>query len=110
VYAGAGSRRAALPRVILTEPGGLLVLFGLKTRWAALALFGFCLLTAAFFHMAADQAVQLQRIAMAEGFLALALLGPGAWSLDAAARSREPTRARTECSTAQFDHQLGQPV
>ena len=43
-----------LPLVILTElGGGLLVLFGLKTRWAAIALFGFCLLTALFFHMGA---------------------------------------------------------
>jgi uncharacterized membrane protein YphA (DoxX/SURF4 family) len=44
-----------LPLVILTElGGGLLVLFGLKTRWAAIALFGFCLLTALFFHSGAD--------------------------------------------------------
>ena len=49
-----------LPLVILTElGGGLLVLFGWKTRWAAIALFGFCLLTALFFHMGADQAIQL---------------------------------------------------
>ena len=74
-----------LPLVILTElGGGLLVLFGLKTRWAAIWLFGFCLLTALFFHTGADQAIQLQKnVAMAGGFLALALLGPGAWSLDA---------------------------
>jgi putative oxidoreductase len=74
-----------LPLVILTElGGGLLVLFGLKTRWAAIALCGFCLLTALFFHSSADQAIQLQKnIAMAGGFLTLALLGPGAWSLDA---------------------------
>jgi putative oxidoreductase len=74
-----------LPLVILTElGGGLLVLFGLKTRWAAIALFGFCLLTGLFFHMGGDQAIQLQKnIAMAGGFLALALLGPGPWSLDA---------------------------
>jgi putative oxidoreductase len=74
-----------LPLVILTElGGGLLVLVGLKTRWAAIALFGFCLLTALFFHSGADQAIQLQKnVAMAGGFLALALLGPGAWSLDA---------------------------
>jgi hypothetical protein len=73
-----------LPLVILTElGGGQLVLFGFKTRWAAIALFDFCLLTGAFFHTGAEQAVQLQKnIAMAGGFLALALLGPRAWSLD----------------------------
>ena len=74
-----------LPLVILTElGGGLLVLFGLKTRWAAIALSGYCLLTALIFHMGADQAIQFNKnIAMAGGFLALAVLGPGAWSLDA---------------------------
>ena len=47
-----------LPLVILTElGGGLLVLLGLKTRWAAIALFGFCLLTALFFHASAGQAI-----------------------------------------------------
>jgi putative oxidoreductase len=73
-----------LPLVILTElGGGLLVLFGLKTRWAAIALFGFCLLTALFFHLGADQATEMQKnIAMAGGFLTLAIYGPGAWSLD----------------------------
>jgi len=74
-----------LPLVILTElGGGLLVLVGLKTRWAAIALCGFCLLTALFFHLGADQTIQMQKnIAMAGGFLTLALLGPGAWSIDA---------------------------
>ena len=73
-----------LPLVILTELGcGLLVLVGLKTRWAAIALGGFCLLTALFFHLGADQTVQFQKnIAMAGGFLTLATFGPGAWSLD----------------------------
>ena len=73
-----------LPLVILTElGGGLLVLFGLKTRWAAIALSGYCVLTALFFHMGADQAIHFNKnIAMSGGFLALALLGPGAWSLD----------------------------
>jgi putative oxidoreductase len=73
-----------LPLVILTElGGGLLVLFGLWTRWAAIALFGYCLLTALLFHLGADQAIQFKKnISMAGGFLALATLGPGPWSLD----------------------------
>jgi len=74
-----------LPLVILTElGGGLLVLAGLKTRWAAIALFGFCLLTALFFHLGADEQIELRKnVAMAGGFLALATLGPGPWSIDA---------------------------
>ncbi len=60
------------------------MLFGLKTRWAAIALCGFCLLTALVFHTAADQVIELQKnIAMAGGFLMPAIFGPGPWSLDA---------------------------
>ncbi len=73
-----------LPLVILTElGGGLLVLFGLKTRWAAIALCGFCLLTALFIHLRADEMIEFQKnTAMAGGFLTLAIFGPGPWSLD----------------------------
>ena len=73
-----------LPLVILTElGGGLLVLVGLKTRWAAIALFGFCVLTAFLIHWRANEMIEVQKnIAMAGGFLALAVFGPGAWSLD----------------------------
>ena len=74
-----------LPLVILTElGGGLLVLAGFKSRWAALALCGFCLLTALLFHMGTDQAIQLQKnVAIAGGFLTLAIYGAGPWSVDA---------------------------
>jgi len=91
-YAGVGDYMQAhgvdgrlLPLVILTElGGGVLVLFGLKTRWAAIALFGFCLLTALFFHAASDQFIELQKnVAMSGGFLMLAMYGAGPWSLDA---------------------------
>jgi putative oxidoreductase len=73
-----------LPLVIITElGGGLLVLFGLFTRWAAIALAGYCVLTILFFHLGADQVIELRKnVAMAGGFLALATFGPGAWSLD----------------------------
>jgi len=79
-----GVDQRLLPLVILTElGGGLLVLAGFKTRWAAIALFGFCLLTALFFHMDADQTIQFQKnVAMAGGFLTLAIYGPGGWSAD----------------------------
>ena len=86
-----------LPLVILTElGGGLLVLFGLKTRWAAIALFGFCLLTALFFHTASDQVIELQKnIAMAGGFLTLAICGPGpcSWTPGAVEPARVSRRS-----------------
>ena len=73
-----------LPLVILTElGGGLLVLFGLKTRWAAVALCGFCLVTAFLIHWRADEMIEVQKnVAMAGGFLTLSTFGPGPWSLD----------------------------
>lgn len=92
-----------LPLVILTEfGGGLLVASGLWTRWAALALAGFCCLTALFFHTDyadPDQFIQFQKnVAIAGGFLMLVAFGPGHWSLDglwarreaAGAAAREP--------------------
>ena len=81
----AGVDGRLLPLVILTElGGGLCILAGAATRYAAIALAGFCLLTAIFFHRSADQAIEFQKnLAMSGGFLALALHGPGAWSVDA---------------------------
>jgi putative oxidoreductase len=79
-----GVASALLPLVILTElGGGLLVLVGLKTPVAAIALAGFCLLTAVFFHLATGEMIEFQKnIAIAGGFLLLARFGPGAWSID----------------------------
>ena len=73
-----------LPLVILTElGGGLSCSSASRLRWAAIALFGFCLMTALFFHLGADQTIEMQKnIAMAGGFLTLAIYGPGAWSID----------------------------
>jgi putative oxidoreductase len=67
-----------LPLVILTElGGGLLVLFGLKVRWAAIAFCGFSLLTAFLIHLRANEMIGLQKnVAMAGGSLALAVFGP----------------------------------
>jgi putative oxidoreductase len=85
-----GVAPALLPLVILTHlGGGILVLIGLKTRWAAISLMGFCLLAALFFHMGADQANDFgKNIAIAGGFLALATFGPGPWSIDGGWRGR----------------------
>jgi putative oxidoreductase len=82
---------ALLPLVILTElGGGLLVAAGLFTRPAAVALAGFCLLTALFFHRDIGDTNQFinffKNLAIAGGFLTLAAFGPGGWSLDARRR------------------------
>ena len=76
-----------LPLVILTEAGGgLCVLLGLFTRWAAIALAGFCVLAALLFHYQPDDMMQMinfmKNITIAGGFLVLAGAGPGAYALD----------------------------
>jgi putative oxidoreductase len=73
-----------LPLVILTElGGGLLVLIGLKVRWAAIAICGFCLLTALLIHWRANEMIEVQKnVAIAGGYLMLAVFGPGRWSVD----------------------------
>lgn len=77
-----------LPLVIGLEIGGaILIISGLFTRMTALALAGFTILSAVLFH--ADFADQMQQImfmknlAIAGGFLFLAIAGAGAWSVDA---------------------------
>ena len=86
--AGFGVPGSLLPFVIALEvAGGLAVLAGLYTRQAALALAAFCALTAVLFHGAVGDANEFihfgKNLTMAGGFLALAALGPGRWSLDA---------------------------
>lgn len=77
-----------LPLVIALEVGGGLALIaGFLTRWAALALAGFTVVSAALFH--ADFGDQMQTImfmknlAMAGGLLLLYVHGAGSYSLDA---------------------------
>ena len=76
-----------LPLVILTEAGGgLCVLLGLWTRYAAIALAGFCVLAAYFFHYQPDDQMQMinfaKNITIAGGFLVLAGASPSALALD----------------------------
>ena len=76
-----------LPLVVLTElGGGLCVLLGLFTSFAAIALAGFCVLAAIFFHWQPGDQMQMinfmKNITIAGGFLVLAGAGPGALALD----------------------------
>lgn len=78
---------ALLPLVILTEVvGGLAVMLGWKTRYAAFALAGFSALSALLFH--ADFSNQsemtsfMKNIALAGGFLMIFSQGAGSYALD----------------------------
>ena len=76
-----------LPLVIITEfVGGLLILVGWQTRCAAIALAGFTLVAAFFFHWDfgnRGQVIHLYKnIAIAGGFLALFASAAGAYSVD----------------------------
>ncbi len=94
-----------LPLVIATElGGGLMVVFGLGARWAAIALAGFCVLTALFFHNGSDfdQIVNFQKnLAIGGGFLLLAAFGPGAWSLESWL-SRKPSADRIAAAKSDY--------
>jgi len=79
---------ALLPLALATQlGGGILVIIGLWTRLAALALAGFCLFTAFVFHaFRPDIMEQIQfwkDVGLAGGFLVLLAHGAGAISADA---------------------------
>jgi putative oxidoreductase len=91
------SKGVPLPEVaaaiaIAAELGlGLLLLFGLKARWAALGLAVFVAVITPIFHNfwaapAAQQMMQQQaffkNVAVLGGLLVLFAFGPGGWSLD----------------------------
>ncbi|MDH4188616.1 MAG: DoxX family protein [Betaproteobacteria bacterium] len=79
---------ALLPLVIALEVGGaLLVIAGLWTRFAALALAAFTLAAALVFHAnfadPMQQVMFMKNVAIAGGFLFLVAHGAGTWSIDA---------------------------
>ena len=87
------------PAIALELLGGLAVLVGWQTRWAALALAAFAVVTGILFHYVpalgldgydrVGQIINFQKnLAIAGGFLALASFGPGRFSLDARAGHR----------------------
>lgn len=76
-----------LPLVILLEvAGGLAIIVGWKTKWTAIALAAFSIVSAVIFHHnLADQTQMImfmKNIAIAGGFLLLAVHGAGAYSFD----------------------------
>lgn len=94
-YAGTAAYMASqgvpdmlLPLVIATElGGGLLIVLGLWTRAAAVAVGGFSALAALLFHANFSDPMQsilfMKNFAIAGGFLLLLVHGAGPWSLDA---------------------------
>ena len=76
-----------LPLVILLEiGGGLAIIAGFKTKWAAMALAGFSVVAAALFHNNFGDQMQMilfmKNIAIAGGLMLLVSHGAGAYSLD----------------------------
>lgn len=88
---------ALLPLVIAIEVlGAVALIVGFRTRWAALGLAAFSVVSAVIFH--SNLADQMQMIsfmknfAMAGGLLILAQTGATAFSVDAAKRPQRSTR------------------
>ena len=82
----------AVIAIVIELGGGLAVVFGFLTRWAALGLAVFSVIAAFIFHaywgVPAEQVMMQQinfwkNISIAGGFLVLAAFGPGAISIDA---------------------------
>jgi putative oxidoreductase len=78
---------AWLLAVVIELGGGLLLLFGLFTRPLAIVLAVWCLATALVAHTNFADPIQrahfMKNVAMMGGFLYVAAVGAGAWSLDA---------------------------
>jgi putative oxidoreductase len=65
---------------------GIALLVGYQTKWAALALAAFCVLTAVIFHTDFSDQMQMtifmKNFTIVGGFLALFVAGPGSISVD----------------------------
>ncbi len=76
-----------LPAVIALEIiGGLMVIAGFKTQWAAYALAGFTLIAGALFHFNPQDQMQMilfmKNVSIAGGLLLLSVHGAGGLSVD----------------------------
>lgn len=87
----------AWPVVLFEILAGIALLVGLQTRVVALALGAFCVASGLLYHF--DPADQMQmtqllkNLGLAGGYLALAVTGPGAWSVDAKLGRAQPLAA-----------------
>jgi putative oxidoreductase len=76
----------AWPVVLFEILGGLALIAGFQTRAVALALAAFCVVSGVLYHF--DPADQMQmssflkNLALAGGYVALAVAGPGRYALD----------------------------
>lgn len=72
--------------VVIETGFGVLLVLGLGTRWVAAFLAFYCCFTAAVFHFVPTNRSLLdhffENIALAGGFLYMAVIGPGAAALD----------------------------
>ena len=75
-----------IPSKILEIVAPLLIIIGYKTKIAAIFLMAFCIATAFIFHADFSNQVQinsfLKNIALAGGFIFIAVSGPKKFSLD----------------------------
>ena len=88
-----------LPVAIVVETGGaFLLIVGWKVRFAAVALAGFCMVTALLFHANFTDRAQmihfLKNVALAGGLLALYVSGPGRLSFDGVDQGDREVRGR----------------
>lgn len=71
---------------IFEAVAGAFILAGFMTRYTSWALAIFCLFTGFVFHFQPDDQIQMimlmKNLAIAGGFLALAAVGPGLYSID----------------------------
>lgn len=87
----------AWPVVLFEIGAGVLIIAGALTRPAALALAAFCVASGLLYHFdPADQmqmTMLLKNLALAGGYIALAVSGPGALSVDARFGRAQPLAA-----------------
>ena len=87
----------AWPVVLAEILGGLALIAGLQTRIVAVALAAFCVLSGVLYHFDLGNQMQvtqlLKNLALAGGYIALVVAGPGALSVDARLGKADPLPA-----------------